>query len=170
MFKTELTSIFGINIAPEEIAAWNPSFDVTPCSLIRGIITDVGVVEASKDSGSDGIIDIPTFLGSKGLSLKCQNAAVPTSSPTGYMKLDESNIGNYLVSTSKLVDILGTNNVGDLTIAEVGDGKIALNIFVFNYISVSFYINRIIIIIIIIIIYSFILCRKFEFCLYNKWT
>jgi S-methyl-5-thioribose-1-phosphate isomerase len=34
----ELTSIFDIKIAPDGINAWNPAFDVTPCSLIRCII------------------------------------------------------------------------------------------------------------------------------------
>ena len=33
--SAELTSIFDIKIAPDGINAWNPSFDVTPCSLIK---------------------------------------------------------------------------------------------------------------------------------------
>jgi len=34
-----------ISIAAEGINVWNPAFDVTPSSLIDGIITEVGVVE-----------------------------------------------------------------------------------------------------------------------------
>ena len=33
-----------VNIAAEKTKAWNPAFDVTPASLIDGIITEIGVV------------------------------------------------------------------------------------------------------------------------------
>ncbi len=39
----ELTTIDGVRIAPEGIAAANPAFDVTPAALITAIITDEGV-------------------------------------------------------------------------------------------------------------------------------
>jgi methylthioribose-1-phosphate isomerase len=60
----ELTCIFGQRLAAEGISVWNPAFDVTPCSLIRGIITEVGVAEAdtSIEDNTDSIIDIPSFL------------------------------------------------------------------------------------------------------------
>jgi hypothetical protein len=34
-------SIFGQKLAPDGVNVWNPAFDVTPCSLIRGIITEL---------------------------------------------------------------------------------------------------------------------------------
>ena len=96
----ELTTIFDHRIAPEGINVWNPSFDVTPCSLIRGVITEIGVAEANPDAGSDGIIDIPAFLVSKGLGDKFLNPARPTAIPIGYEKLTEANIAKYVTRYS----------------------------------------------------------------------
>ena len=31
--------------APQDIAVWNPAFDVTPAELITAIITEVGVLK-----------------------------------------------------------------------------------------------------------------------------
>ena len=41
---------------------WNPAFDVTPSSLIRGIITEHGLIEQQ-----DGSIDVKGFLKQQGL-------------------------------------------------------------------------------------------------------
>ncbi|TPX34721.1 S-methyl-5-thioribose-1-phosphate isomerase [Synchytrium microbalum] len=48
-----------IRIAAPGIGVWNPSFDVTPASLITGIVTERGV--AQKAPGSD-IYDLKTYL------------------------------------------------------------------------------------------------------------
>lgn len=40
----EVTSPWGTSIAPPEAEAFNPAFDVTPARLIRGIITERGVI------------------------------------------------------------------------------------------------------------------------------
>lgn len=42
---SEMNSIAGIPIAPAGIKCWNPAFDVTPATLITGIMTEMGVVE-----------------------------------------------------------------------------------------------------------------------------
>ena len=118
----ELTSIFGTKIAPDGITAWNPSFDVTPCSLIRGIITELGVAEAAADAGSDGIIDIPSFLTRNGLGDKCGAAAKPSSNPSGYQKFDEKSIAAYLLQVPKIIAILGTDASERVEVKEVGDG------------------------------------------------
>ena len=81
----ELTTIFGQRIAPNGIDVWNPSFDVTPCSLIEGIITEVGVIGSSKSAGSggdagNGTIDIPSYLKSHGMEARCANAVENISS------------------------------------------------------------------------------------------
>jgi methylthioribose-1-phosphate isomerase len=55
----ELTHIFGQRIAAQGIGVWNPSFDVTPASLISGIITECGVIFPDP---STGIFDIKKFL------------------------------------------------------------------------------------------------------------
>jgi len=40
----EVTHFRGIRITPKEIRAFNPAFDITPHSLIQGIITEEGIV------------------------------------------------------------------------------------------------------------------------------
>lgn len=40
----ELTHIGDRALAPEGVAVWNPSFDVTPCALVTAIVTDAGVL------------------------------------------------------------------------------------------------------------------------------
>jgi len=121
----ELTKIFGQNIAPNGINVWNPAFDVTPASLITGIITELGIASATTN---DPIIDLTTFLKSKGISEdKLVGAITPTYVPDNYQRLDENKISDYIIKIPKLVDILGidlltfTNN---LIIKEVGDGNL----------------------------------------------
>jgi methylthioribose-1-phosphate isomerase len=41
---SEVTSLAGVPIAPAGVAAWNPSFDVTPADLIDAIVTERGVI------------------------------------------------------------------------------------------------------------------------------
>jgi len=120
----ELTTIFGQRIAPEGIAAWNPSFDVTPSSLIRGVITEVGVAEAASDAGSDGIIDMAAFLQTRGLASLCNNAATPSAAPTNYRRMDEASIAAYILSMPKLAALVGGASASDLTVNEVGDGNL----------------------------------------------
>lgn len=52
---TGLLSLETINIAAEGINVWNPAFDITPATLIDGIITEVGVAE--KDSNGQFHLD-----------------------------------------------------------------------------------------------------------------
>lgn len=47
-----------ISIAAKGINVWNPAFDVTPASLIDGIITEVGVAE----KGPDGYFDLGKIM------------------------------------------------------------------------------------------------------------
>lgn len=46
--ESEMKSIAGIEIAPKEINCWNPAFDVTPATLITGIMTEMGVTEPKR--------------------------------------------------------------------------------------------------------------------------
>lgn len=41
---SEVCQIFGVRIAPDGTAAWNPSFDVTPARYVRGLITERGLL------------------------------------------------------------------------------------------------------------------------------
>lgn len=42
--QAEITKPYGIPLAPEEVNAYNPAFDVTPAELITAIITERGVI------------------------------------------------------------------------------------------------------------------------------
>lgn len=42
--EAELACVNGMRVAAEGITCWNPAFDVTPASLITGIVTEKGVV------------------------------------------------------------------------------------------------------------------------------
>lgn len=136
----ELTSIFGQKIAPEGINAWNPAFDVTPCALIQGIITEVGVIEANTEVNAD-IIPLAAYLATHAeaasltvaevLREKIGRAVVPIETPTGYKRLGEEGIVEYIVENAKLAKLL--NIPADLPadaarkllkIAEVGDGNL----------------------------------------------
>ena len=136
----ELTSIFGQRIAPEGISAWNPAFDVTPCALIKGIITEIGVIEANTAIG-DKIIPLASYVAAHAaeasvtvaevLRDKLSRAVDAIETPTGYMRLDETGIVEYLVDNPKLSSLLniptGLPAVEArklLQIEEVGDGNL----------------------------------------------
>ena len=70
---------------------------ITSLSINQGIITEVGVAEAAADAGTDGIIDMAQFLRSKGMSERCNKAVNPTAMPSGFVRLDEVGIAEYIV-------------------------------------------------------------------------
>ena len=45
----EIVRPFGTSIAPDNVAVWNPAFDVTPFALVTAIVTDRGVHRAPYD-------------------------------------------------------------------------------------------------------------------------
>ena len=98
---------------------WNPSFDVTPCSLIRGVITEVGVAETSGDAG--GVIDMTAFLKTKGLERLCSKSVAPVEMPIGYKSFTESTIAEYILTLSNIKKLLG-GSVAE--VKEVGDGNL----------------------------------------------
>ena len=78
----------------------NPSINPHITSLYinpQGIITEVGVAEAAADAGTDGIIDMAQFLRSKGMSERCNKVVNPTAMPSGFVRLDEVGIAEYIV-------------------------------------------------------------------------
>ena len=42
--KSEVRTLYGVQTAPAEVDVYNPAFDVTPHSLVTGIITEKGVI------------------------------------------------------------------------------------------------------------------------------
>ena len=126
-------SIFGRQIAPAEIAVWNPAFDITPCSLIKGIITELGVAESSEESGSDGIIDMPAFLRSKGVDhTRVETAATPIAAGSGYRTLDTDGVLKYVAQVPDLRRRIGFGEAQSpfdpalVKVEEVGDGNLNL--------------------------------------------
>lgn len=137
----ELTSIFNQRIAPEGIKAWNPAFDVTPCALIKGVITEAGVIESPP--GTEGsVIPLAAFLRAYAektatgevatvLKEKVSTAVEPASTPPGYSRLDMSGIVDYLLANAKLAALLNIDTSLStaeaklsLKIDEVGDGNL----------------------------------------------
>ena len=53
---SEVTHVGDVRVAADGVRVWNPSFDVTPGSLVTAIITEVGVLRAPYESS------IPTAL------------------------------------------------------------------------------------------------------------
>ena len=110
---------------------WNPSFDVTPGPLIRGIITEIGVAEAAPVGSPgwlDGIIDIPAFLKSKDRADLCTSASVPANVPIGFKRMTESDIALFVASNSRISSLLGCvggqSGADSLDVKEVGDGNL----------------------------------------------
>lgn len=145
-YNRNFYSIFGQKIAPDGINAWNPAFDVTPSKLIKGIITELGVIEAIGDESAvdyDGVIRIKDFLmsnitqGNDELLLRCENSVTPSSVPSNYTRLDVKKIGHYIFTNPILLDQLKVDaksieiyqtdqsiQSDTLKIAEVGDGNL----------------------------------------------
>lgn len=111
---------------------------MTPCSLIRGIITELGVIEAPSDAGEDGIIPIAKYLLTHGqhntaLVERASTATIPTAVPAGYARMDEPKILEYILSNEVLSNLLNipttagdarTAAIAELKIAEIGDGNL----------------------------------------------
>lgn len=138
----ELCTIFGKRIAPEGISVWNPAFDVTPCHLIKGIITERGIAEAAKDcmdkasEVADLTIDIPGFLRSKGgLEERCKEAVDvmnAVSAPASFKVMDAPLLMEYILTMSNLCQLLDISSdvksvdqcKGIIDVKEVGDGNL----------------------------------------------
>jgi len=124
----ELTCMFGQRIAPEGIAVWNPSFDVTPCTLITGVITELGVAESRPGLDKDSIIDMPSFLRERGSSRAVEKSVEPQKSGGGVVRLTESDIARFVADTPILRKqvgcVPGEEGAGQLKLEEVGDGNI----------------------------------------------
>eukprot|EP01039_Chlorochromonas_danica_P005751 gene5751-6335_t len=143
----ELTSLLGQKIAPDGISVWNPSFDVTPCNLITGVITELGVIDlASPDPNgmsrnSELLIPVAEYIigqlekqeetlkpSLKSLLQRARSAATPICAPIAYRRLDVSTLKAYINNNHELHEHLdfspGRDSVDDLLIDEVGDGNL----------------------------------------------
>lgn len=119
---------------------WNPAFDVTPCELITGIITEVGIIEGKKKSeqreGLDAlidsrIIDVGAFLKmhENDGCVKNRHSVAPTLVPIPYRAMDNTEISKLIAKTSALSSRLGYTEDNAISaellhISEVGDGNL----------------------------------------------
>ncbi len=55
--EEEILNYSGVKIAPENVSAWNPAFDVTPAKLIDYIVTERGVIEAPNSHKMKSLFD-----------------------------------------------------------------------------------------------------------------
>lgn len=101
---------------------------MTPCSLIRGIITELGVIEPeirdveNVSRNSDSVIPVANFLQRKLLALNNENgrlsnyhrellervrqAVTPIATPIGYQRMDTERLIPYLLTQEKLLTLL----------------------------------------------------------------
>ncbi|GAB7345392.1 hypothetical protein MBLNU457_3734t1 [Dothideomycetes sp. NU457] len=64
--QIDLDHVETVKIAANGIDVWNPAFDVTPASLIDGVVTELGVVE----KGPDGVFNFEKIFAAGGLDVK----------------------------------------------------------------------------------------------------
>ena len=89
------------------LQVWNPSFDVTPASLITGIITEAGLVRKTDDTS----FNVPGILG-------LENGTQPDSDDSGssipgFYALDLGSVKTYLADRPALCARLGSKESVD---------------------------------------------------------
>jgi 5-methylthioribose kinase len=135
----------GKKIAPDDIGVWNPAFDVTPCALITGVITELGVIEPERteqenaSTNSDRVIPVAAFLKNKtqadpvkyrNLIQRLDKAVQPISTPIGYARMDAAHIKKYIAEQGLLTQRLHltsediANIDTAISVVEVGDGNL----------------------------------------------
>lgn len=138
----EMTSIGSHQIAPAGINVWNPAFDVTPSSLIHGIITEVGVATHATAPCADEprIIDMVGFLLSKKLippptpeapataagdaaataaaATEVVSYAKPVKTHVRYQRMTERDIVEYFVTDEQFCAMLRIQCDTDTTVEQ----------------------------------------------------
>eukprot|EP00752_Nemacystus_decipiens_P005063 g4597.t1 len=127
----ELKTVAGTKIAPDDIAAWNPAFDVTPAELITAVVTDEGVVPRKKAGDGKGF-DVKAFCESNAAG-ETKSPATPEApspsleAPNGYHALvGEGKIAEYLAGLPKVMALMGASSASDIESEEFGDGNLNL--------------------------------------------
>ena len=119
----EITHVRGVRVAADGIGVWNPSFDVTPGSLIAGIITEKGVVQKT----SNGTFEVGKFVAAAaGAAGAAAPAAAPAVAvPAGFYAMDVDSVLEYCASKPTIAAALGgKDNKSQWSAKEVGDGNI----------------------------------------------
>ncbi|DBB14334.1 TPA: hypothetical protein ACH3X3_004644 [Trebouxia sp. C0006] len=128
---SEVTHFQGKQVAPDSIDVWNPCFDVTPATLIEGVITERGLLP-----NRDGAFDVPAFMQDQGLldettqqgeANGMNGHATPGIQSTipGFQALDIQTVKDYLAERDELAAHLGPKDTkSSWQVQEVGDGNI----------------------------------------------
>ena len=115
----EITHSLGTRVAAEGIDVWNPSFDVTPGTLITGIITEKGVVR--KTLGN--VFAVGNFV--KGVTGREAAPHRPPPGPPGFIALDTTTVLDYCAGRPEAAAALGgAGGRSGWRAREVGDGNI----------------------------------------------
>ena len=98
----EITHVRGVRVAADGIGVWNPSFDVTPGSLIAGIITEKGVVQKT----SNGTFEVGKFVAAAA-GAAAPAAAPAVAVPAGFYAMDVDSVLEYCASKPTIAAALG---------------------------------------------------------------
>ena len=127
----ELTHFRGERVAAAGISVWNPAFDVTPASLISGIITEESVLRCDVLTHTFPVAAHVAAACTRREQASAVVAIVPQidntirSSSSSFYRLEASNVLAYVANKPKLADLLGgTQTRSAWTASEVGDGNI----------------------------------------------
>ncbi|DBA92693.1 TPA: hypothetical protein ACH3X1_002903 [Trebouxia sp. C0004] len=127
----EVTHFQGKQVAPDGIDVWNPCFDVTPATLIEGVITERGLLP-----NRNGAFDVPAFMRDQGLLDEATKQAEANgmdgnaapgiqSTIPGFQALDIESVKDYLAERDELAAHLGPKETkSSWQVQEVGDGNI----------------------------------------------
>ena len=115
--------------APATVGVWNPAFDVTPGSLLAGIVTEKGVIRR----GVDGTMDVAGFVKSVSEGSTPATKGSGLVIPSDYTEYSVDTLAAYLAKESpETMEHLGTTQADDLECVEMGDGNLNLVFIVTN--------------------------------------
>jgi len=84
----ELRCLAGQRLAPENISVWNPAFDVTPASLITGIVTERGSIKKAADGVAFDVASVMVSPSESRKRVSNGNATVKPQSSSKQARLD----------------------------------------------------------------------------------
>lgn len=121
----QITHFRGVRVTAE-LPVWNPSFDVTPCSLIEGIITEKGMAPRFD---SHSAFQLPTWVNGA-LESPTKHTSTDETSDVGaiidnFKELSSTEAINYVVSRPHLSIHVGDRDTREYwSVREIGDGNL----------------------------------------------
>ncbi|PRW55925.1 translation initiation factor fusion with methylthioribose kinase [Chlorella sorokiniana] len=119
----EITHFKGQQVAAD-IGVWNPSFDVTPATLIEGIITERGMVPKASGSAA-GFAIRPWLAAANGDGAAANGSNGKLATQPGFVALNCDTVKEYVAARPQLAKHVGpAATAATWTVEEVGDGNI----------------------------------------------